>query len=1212
MSYLKKLMFVPVAVVFLLALWPRAGWGQTVYGSVAGTVLDASGAAIPGTTVTLTNLGTSDKRAIESDAAGAYTFVNILPGNYRIEAEKAGFKHFKREPVVVEVGSGLRIDLAMEVGAVTQTIEVTAQTPLLQAQTSDLGTVVEARTVTEMPLNGRNVLSLAQLSPGIQPQGPPSGGNSSMSNPVGANPFASGDFQIGGSQAGQNAIFIDGVPTNGSYLNVITLIPTQDAIQEFKVQTNNMGPEFGRFAGGIINMTTKLGTNSWHGGAYEFLRNKVLDANSFFLNAAGGKGNDAVGPWTQNQFGANIGGKVKSDKLFFFSSYEGYRVRSSAAFTSTVPTAAQLEGTFAEPIYDPTTSIASGTGSCLSLAGSAATSTTAAVPSQPCRTLAGTVTASGGTQLNTANFPTASKVLAGYFPAPTNTKTSNNFVTGYGTGGDTDQINEKVDWNVSDKQRFMARFTYYKLLNLPDSPIKDICTDRCTENVHTKQIALGDTISFSPTTILDLHLGYTRYDYLRVPLTAGFSMSSLGGEWGTYQFNSTPLPVACVSQNTGDQFYGGGFCSDGTGSEIGAGDDTWSFEPNLTKIKGRHTLKMGYEFRLLRNNYYQTNQPTGSYNFDYYATAANPLASGITTGDGMASFLLGYGSNSNGGDVVTPSQMANQIFYNAFYVGDTMQATKKLTLNLGVRYDLQGNWTERFNRILDWEPGVASPLAGKTNPTNGLTTPSGLKGAFLLVDGPGNPSRTEIDMPMTEFNPRLGLAYRVTDKTVIRTGYGIFFLPNDVSWNNAPHNLFINTYTQPWLTTVNNANVLPLNTFAAPFGPSASVNGITQPPGRNQAFINADANGPSGPVRNNPGAYAQEWNFDIQRELPDGTLLDVAYAGSKGTHLPMHSQDMDQMTDANMPGGSAGNTAAQLTASVPNPYYGLVTGNLTSPTVSAGQLLLPFPQYSDVSIAEPNDRDSIYHSVQIKVDKRFSHGGTVMASYTISKLISDTDNEINWLGDAAPSWGDTDAYNLHNERSLDGFDVPQRFVLGYVLDMPFGKGKKFASGVSPVANKIIGGWGVDGIITLQKGFPLEIGGGSNALCNLGIPNGGGCRVTRVGNESETSGSATSRLSEWFNTSTFVNTTALTRGNDSRVEPDLRQDGEKNMEFAAFKKTTFGPDQRLGLEFRAEFFNVFNHPQFSGPNTSVGNSNFGVVTSQYNLPRLIQFGLRLTF
>ena len=1196
---LRKNGFVLLTIgVFLACCAPLRA--QTVYGSIAGTVLDASGAAVPDTTVTLTNIGTSERRAMQSDSAGSYTFVNILPGNYRLEAEKSGFKHFKREPILVEVGSALRIDLPMEVGAVTQTLEVTAATPLLQATSSDLGEVVESRTVTEMPLNGRNVISLAQLSPGIQPQGPPSGGNSSMSNPVGANPFASGDFQIGGSQAGQNAIFVDGVPTNGSYLNVITMIPTQDAIQEFKVQTNNMGPDFGRFAGGVINLTTKSGSNSWHGGAYEFLRNKVLDANSFFLNEAGAP----VGPWTQNQFGADVGGKVIKDKLFFFSSYEGYRVRSSAALTNgIVPTVLERSGDFTASgtnIYDPTTSV-----NCTSSGGT-------------CRTQVGLESGGSGTAnvIAASQINPASKVLLGYYPLPNTVPTATspyNFVTGYGTGGDTDQINEKVDWNVSDKQRFVARFTYYKLLNLPDSPFKDICTDRCTETVHTKQIALGDTFTISPTTILDLHLGYTRYDYVRTPLTAGFNMSSLGGAWSTYSFASTPLPIPCISNNSNDQTLGAGFCSAGTGSEIGAGDDTWSFTPSFTKIKGRHTLKMGFEFRLLRNNYYQTNQPAGLYAFDRYMTASNPLASGSTEGNGFASFLLGFGSNNNnGGDVVTPSMMANQIFYNAMYIGDTWQATRKLTLNLGLRYDLQGNWTERFNRLVDWEPNATSPLAGVTNPTNGITIPSGLKGAFALVNTSTNAGRTDENLPTKEFNPRIGFAYRLTDKTVIRSGYGIFYLPNDIAWNTAPHNLFINTVSQAWVTTVNNAGVTPLNTFSNPF-PS----GIIYPEGRNQAWINEQANGPSGPYATNPPSYSQEWNFNIQRELPDGTLLDFAYAGSKGTHLPMHSQDVDQLPDADLPGGSAGYTVAQLKASVPNPFYGLVDGQLTQPTVSAAQLLLPYPQYSDVSLAEPDDRDSIYHSFQMKIEKRFSHGGTLLASYTISKLISDTNNEINWLGDAAPSWGDIDAYNLHNERSLDGFDVPQRFVLGYVLDLPVGHGKKFGNNLNPVANKVVGGWGIDGIITLQSGFPLNVGGGSNALCNAGIPNGGGCRVTRTGPDVYTSGSTADRLAEWFNTSTFTNTTTLTRGNDSRTEPNLRQDGEKNMDFAVFKNTRFGPDEKLGLEFRAEFFNFFNHPQFAAPNTScctaaAQGGTFGVVSSQYNLPRLIQFGLRFTF
>jgi len=531
-------------------------------------------------------------------------------------------------------------------------------------------------------------------------------------------------------------------------------------------------------------------------------------------------------------------------------------------------------------------------------------------------------------------------------------------------------------------------------------------------------------------------------------------------------------------------------------------------------------------------------------------------------------------------------------------------------LNLGLRYDLQGNWTERFNRIAVWDPTAASPLAGMTSPVTGATISNSLKGMFPLVSSSGRPNRTEENLPWTEFNPRIGLAYRLNNKTVIRTGYGIFYLPNDVSWDNAPHNLQMNTASTAWYATLNNTGYVPLNTFSSPF-----PNGLTLPPGRDQAWINVQANGPSYAVATNPPAYSQEWNFNIQRELPDGTLLDVAYAGSKGTHLPMHSQDVDQLPEADLPGGSGGYTVAQLKAQVPNPFAGIVQGGLTGSTVSFAQTLLPYPQFTDVSIAEPDDRDSIYHSLQVKVDKRFAHGGSLLASYTISKLISDTNNEINWLGDAAPSWGDTDAYNLHNERSLDGFDVPQRFVLAYVLDLPFGKGKKYATSLSPAANKVVGGWGVDGILTLQKGFPLNIGGGSNALCNASITNAGGCRPTRTGAETATSGSKSSRLGEWFDTSVFTDTASMTRGNNSRTSPVLRQDGEKNMDFAAFKKTTFGPDERLALEFRAEFFNFFNHPQFAAPNTgccSSSNSSFGVVSSQYNLPRLVQFGLRLTF
>jgi len=390
--------------------------------------------------------------------------------------------------------------------------------------------------------------------------------------------------------------------------------------------------------------------------------------------------------------------------------------------------------------------------------------------------------------------------------------------------------------------------------------------------------------------------------------------------------------------------------------------------------------------------------------------------------------------------------------------------------------------------------------------------------------------------------------------------------------------------------------------------------------GRNQALINVQGAGLSAAITSNPPPYVQQWNLDIQRQLPGNTLVDVAYAGSKGTHLPMHSQDLDQMPPQFLPKNSTDVT--NLTASIPNPFFGVVQsgGVGTNLTIPTGRLDLPYPQFDDVSMAEPDNRDSMYHSLQAKFQKRFSAGASILAAYTVSKLIDNTNSEINWLEAASPGWGDANAYNLRGERSLDGFDVPQRFVLSGVLDLPVGRGKRFAGDASPVTDKVIGGWGVNAIITLQSGFPLSMGGCPGLLSESGVPNVGCSRVTRTRLSKLTSGSLTDRLTQWFDTSVFVHTDDYSYGNDSRTEPNIRADGIKNIDFAAFKNTKFGPDGRIGLEFRAEFFNFFNHPQFSPPNTGFGNTplnpvspgTFGEVTAQYNLPRVIQFGLRLSF
>ena len=1198
----KKLRNLSLGIVVLgLALWSSTGWGQTFYGSIAGTVLDASGAAVPGATVTLTNIGTAEKRTMESDPAGLYRFVNLVPARYRLEAEKSGFKHFTREPIVVEVQNALAVDIPMEVGALTQTVEVTGRTPLLQPQTSSLGQVVESRKVTEMPLSGRNPLALVALVPGVVPQG--NRENSALGNPTGTNIFAWGNFQIGGGQSNQSVTYIDGGPVHTSYLNLLALVPTQDAIQEFKVETSNLGPEWGRFAGGVINLTTKSGRNEFHGSAYEFLRNKVLNANDWSNNKAG------IGrpPFTQNQFGGNLGGRILRDKLFFFSSYEGYRQRRGQSFLYTVPTDLMRQGNFTDlrdssgnviPIYDPCGGDANWD-----------------PVTRLCKSVPATRTQfqSGGV-LNVIPperlDPTA-KILTNYWApanlAGTQYTHTQNYATNASAGGNNTQINERVDYNLSDKQRIFGRYTYWTNLSLALDPYKTgICVDRCEETFHTHQFVLSDVYTFSPTTILDVHVSWLRFIYDRAPKSLGVDLTTFG--WPAFlnsQVGWRHIPQVNVTN------YQDAWGTSGTGSGIFARDDTWSVNPSLTKIQGRHTLKMGGEIRRLTNNYAQSNSPSGAFNFNNVITAVDPITPGAT-GNPFASFLLGYGT---GGSATTPGFMAEQIIYRGLYFGDTFQVTNKLTLNLGLRYDLQGPWSERFDRMILLLPNADNQLSGQT--------PLGaLQGRLGLVNSPDRASRNPMDMSKKQFNPRFGFAYRLNDKTVLRGGYGIFWLPLDVKWNDAPHNMVINTFNTQWTATID-AGRTPYTVLSNPF-----PGGIIQPGYRDPAFQNTLlGQGISGPVANNPWGYAQQWNLNIQRELPDGTLIDVAYAGSKGVHLPAHGQQIDQMPTNYLSLGAA------LENQVCNPFYrpctsetdttsapyspALITsGSLSAPTVARGQLLRPFPQYTGIGISEIDNRNSIYHSLQAKVEKRLRGGGSILAAYTVSKLITDTDTLTGWLEAAgSPEWGDTNSYDIRAERTVAPFDVSQRFVLSYVLDLPFGRGHRWGKDVNPVASKLISGWGINGITTLQAGFPLFLGGPDQSH-SFG---GGGARPDNNGQSAKKSGSAQSRLGEWFDTSVFTPATPFTFGNVSRTLPDVRTPGINNFDFAIFKNTTFGPGERMGVQFRAEFFNLFNRTQFGYPDqgccrTAQGgsNDNFGVISSQANFPRLVQFALRFTF
>jgi len=881
----------------------------------------------------------------------------------------------------------------------------------------------------------------------------------------------------------------------------------------------------------------------------------------------------------QNQYGANLSGPIWKDKTFFFFGWEGFRLRQGISYVYSVPTDAMRSGDFSNvrnaagaviPIYDPLT-------------------TCGRFNNAPCAR-----DASGNEIITRQQFPgnvipqnrldPAARVLTnlwGRANGPGNQFTNvNNFTANASVGGNNDQYNARVDHNFSDKHHFFGRYTYWTNLNLPIDPYQtNTCVDRCTEIFNNNQAVLADTYSITPTFLTDIHLSYTRFSYDRSALTAGYDLTQLG--WPASLNNQVIFRVVPLPNVTG---YNGVFSTSGTGSTIIDRNDLYSLAPNATKIWGAHTIKFGAEFRRSTHNYYQQNNPSGTFNFDALMTSANPF-SPAGTGNGFASFLLGYGT---GGGVTQNALVAGQILYRGYYVGDQWLVTPKLTVNYGLRFEQMGPWSERYDRLSVLLPSVPNEI--------GKSLGIGVTGKLGLVNSPDSPSRNNQKLGNLS-SPRLGIAYRLNEKTVFRTGYGIFYLPSSVRWNLAPNNDPLNAYTIPFNGTLD-ASLTPQDVLRNPF-PS----GLVPPPGRSpnvqQLFI---GQGITSAIYDDPYGYAQQWNFDVQRELPAGMALSVAYAGSKGTHLPGPNQQIDQLPPEFMALGS------KLQDQVPNPFYGTATiGPLAQPRVAYGQLLRPFPQYNGVSMSYPTNRNSIYHSAQVNLQKRFGRGGSIVGAYTWSKLISDTDTITGWLEPGGGAGNVQNNYNLRAERSLALYDTPHRAVISYIVDLPFGKGQPIGRDASGVLDRLISGWGINGVTTFQSGNPLPV---SNVATNTSNSFGGGQRPNRTGISAQVDGSAQSKLNQWFNTSAFSLPAAFTFGNSARTMPDVRSHGINNFDFTMFKNTKI--TERTGLQFRAEIFNLFNRVRFAYPGTTLGTPQFGVVSGQYNDPRLVQFALRLIF
>jgi len=1217
---------------------------QSTYGSLTGTVTDATGAVEPGAAITLTNTATAEKQTQKSGDTGLYSFVNLNPGQYKLTIEKTGFKRINRENIVIQVQQTARVDVTLPIGGASETVTVTSDVPLLQPETSSLGQVVEERNADELPLNGRNVFSLVEVAPSVVMQG------QAGATATGQNPFSWGNFQIGGAFANQSAEYLDGQPLNIGYINLPILIPTQDSVGEFKVQTNNIGPEWGKVAGGVLNLSTKSGSNTFHGEAYEYIRNKVLNANSWFSNYGG----LARAPWIHNQYGGNAGGRVFKDRTFFFYSYEGFRLRSSAPWVDTVPTTAiQTAVASGGPVdltslaADPNVNIKAIVDPC----GGNVTNTPGVLGNGGCAVNAYHPSQFAGTSnyltipANRLN-PTAAKLMPILWPAPTNQAAeTNNFVGSYALGGNQNQNLVRVDQKINDAQHLFGRFSQWNNLNQPEDPEgKGLCLDRCTETMTSKGLAIGYNYVLTPNVIGNLDVSATRFNYLRTPKNSGFDFTTIGWPSGfnTELSSSERTPPTMVVQGESDDLTS----SQGQ-SYIVDHDSQYWVAPSVTLVRGRHTIQFGFQHEITLDDYAQSNIISscigfgGSFTGDYN-TPSDPTASGsapLGNGNqlGLADFLLGWGGSAGQqtgnhffGTAVIPNEVAGRQALTAGYGNDTYHVSSKLTLNLGLRYEYQSPWSERHNRQSYFDPTAVDPLAAAAVGTPGGPTTAVL-GAVGLVDSPTRSSRYNLDENKVGMAPRVGLAYSLDSKTVLRGGYGLFWIPLDASWATNPLNDPANSISTDYIG--NNGSVqVPTNTVTTPWlnfvqPPGASIDTKTGLP-----VVAVDEEGGSNPTFENPQynyGYMQQWNFDIQRTLWGGWFTDVAYAANKGTHLPAYNQEVDQLgdnflaqaaTQAAAAGGLA--SAADIAQSVTNPFATTSApgSSMSSPTTTAGQLLRPFPQYNGLQYAGAGSFGSTYNSLQATLQKRFAGGGTLLAAYTWAKLLSNTDTITSWL-EPGGKGGVQDWNNLRGEKSLSSQNVPQHLIVSYVLDLPFGKNKALLSDLSPLANKFIGGWGVDGVTTFQSGFPINIneadGNGANYY-------GAGLRPNVVaGCQKAVGGSADSRVKNgllgnngWINKACFNTTASLpapyTFGNEPRVDPTLKAQGIDNWDFAAFKHTTFGPDQKLGFEFRVEVFNTFNHVQFAPPSNGAGPGNFGQITSQMNSPRLVQLAGKFVF
>lgn len=1085
-----------------LLLLSTALLAQVERASIVGNAADKSGAVMPGVEITVTNEATNTSTRLTTDEAGSYTAVNLIPGSYTVSATRSGFRPVTFKNFVLQVGQTARLNISLEVGSVEQSVEVTGAIPLLQTESASVGQVIERGAVNSLPLNGRNFIQLAILAPGVsgldyaQPNTINTGRRPDELRPGGT------AIQANGALSQSNQVLLDGIDNTEMISQTFVVRPAVEGIQEFKVITNNAGAEYGRSVGAVVVVTSKSGGNNFRGSLFEFLRNERLDARNFFART------DAPRPpFKLNQYGASLGGPIARNKTFFFGNYEGYREVFGDTQLVTVPIpqirTGDFRGVVANGIFDPLTTRANPAGGA---------NIRDRFPSD-------TIPAS--------RFDPIGSGLVNLWPAPQRGGLANNFVSNPIKRSTIHRADGRLDHQLSPRDTLFYRYSIdWADMIIPDTFDKNIGGNEASfagdDTVRGRNMVAAWTRSFSPTIIGDFRYGYTQFNMALLPTTLTNPI------WQRIPGRDTSDPYQPSAPIVGTTGYAG--LGNARSTPLIRDQKTHSAVANISWMKNNHNIKFGADFRFRTTG--ETASPPGESAFGRWvfdpAYSRNPASPG-GTGETIATMLLGYPIAIRRDVFVAGTATLNTNELN-FYVRDEWRVNSKLTLNYGVHYEINTPFVEKKDQWVNFDPAGRQLIAGRDG-----------------VSRSGN-----INTDYSAFAPRLSIAYQATPKTVIRTGYGLFFFPQGNAGTN------IRQFRQPPFDFVVNlpfsGNDVPRTTTSQGFPLTTTVPDLTRGP----AFYAL-----RGVTPNFRNGQMQQFNISAQRELGKNMVATLGYVGSAGAKLYW-----SRNINLPLPGAGAIDPRRPYAAQLPG-----VTG--ITWLESAG--------------------NSFFSSMQATFEKRFSNAFYFLGNWTWSHGLDNVGGDGGSNGPIPQ-----DPTNRRADWASSNSDVRHRVNLATSYQLPFGKGRRFASD-SAALNHIAGGWELGGLAVLQSGLPFTVtvpGSPSNT--------GNGSRANPVAGANPVPANRSINL--WFDPSAFTTPPAFTWGTLGRNT--LRAPNLYNLDFSIAKKFKFS-ESRL-LEFRTEFFNGMNHPQFGLPNATAGVGGAGSITSTQRSSRQIQFALRLAF